>query len=443
MKPIHSSSIQQFVAARGALIPLSILLLGICSSAVGQSANTFYGAGAGSNNTSGSSNSGFGVNALQFNTTGNYNVAFGVQSLLKNTEGSFNSAYGYNALFANTTGIENTASGIWALGSNTIGKWNTANGAYALLNNTTGASNTAVGASALSSNTTGDFNSAFGARTLNFNTTGKYNVAAGLNSLYKNTEGSNNTAYGSSSLFNNTTGSDNVAHGTAALYYSTTGRFNTAIGSMALNANTTGDSNIAIGYNAGGWLTTGSNNIFIGHTGTTGESNAIRIGTRGAQKKAFVQGIFGSTVANGVQVVANSAGKLGTIVSSGRFKEAVKPMGDASEALLALQPVTFRYKQDLDPDGIPQFGLIAEEVEKVNPDLVARDADGKVNTVRYEAVNAMLLNEFLKEHNKVRALATKQKALELRIAKQEKQLEELSQHLKKEQAQRISLAKRK
>src|SRR4029077_10741534 len=151
---------------------------------------------------------------------------------------------------------------------------------------------------------------------------------------------------------------------------------------------------------AGLFLTTGNNNIDIGNSGVAAEANTIRIGKSGTQRKTFVAGITGTTVAGGVGVIVGSNGQLGTIVSSARFKEAIEPMDKASEAILALKPVTFRYKKELDPEGIPQFGLVAEDVENVNPALVARDEQGKPYTVRYEAVNAMLLNEFLKEHEK-------------------------------------------
>jgi len=174
-----------------------------------------------------------------------------------------------------------------------------------------------------------------------------------------------------------------------------------ANGFNALAHNTTGSFNIALGNNAGFNITTGSNNIDIGNGGVAGDANNIRIGRAGTHTNTFIAGINSVTVAAGVGVIIDSSGHLGTVTSSARFKEAIKPMDKASEAILALERVAFRYKQELDPDGIPQFGLIAEQVEKVNPDLVVRDEDGKVNTVRYEAVNAMLLNEFLKEHRKV------------------------------------------
>ena len=220
-----------------------------------------------------------------------------------------------------------------------------------------------------------------------------------------NTTGSGNTATGSSALFSNTTGGTNCAYGDNALSRNTTANNNTAVGFNALS-NTTGSSNIALGDSAGIFLTTGSNNIDIGAKGVAGESNTIRIGKTGTQSATYVAGVSGSTAANGIAVLISSNGRLGTSTSSARYKEGIKPMDDASEAILSLQPVTFRYKHELDPAGIPQFGLVAEQVEKVNPDLVARDDQGKPYTVRYEAVNAMLLNEFLKEHRKVEALET-------------------------------------
>ena len=174
-------------------------------------------------------------------------------------------------------------------------------------------------------------------------------------------------------------------------------RNNTANGQNAMRSNTTGSFNIALGGNAGFNLTTGSNNIEIGNRGVAGESGIIRIGTRGTHTNTYIAGISGVTVPGGVGIIVRTNGKLGTVVSSARFKDEIKPMDKASEAILAMKPVTFRYKKELDPDGIPQFGLVAEEVEKVNPALVARDDQGKPYTVRYDAVNAMLLNEFLKE----------------------------------------------
>ena len=183
-----------------------------------------------------------------------------------------------------------------------------------------------------------------------------------------------------------------------------------------------------MGSSAGINLTNGSNNIDIGNAGVAGESSTIRVGTKGTHTNTFIAGINGVTVAGGVGVIIDANGHLGTKTSSARFKEAIKPMDKASEAILALQPVTFRYKHELDPEGVPQFGLVAEQVEKVNPDLVARDEQGKVYTVRYEAVNAMLLNEFLKEHRKV-------EQLEATAAHQQKEIEALTAGLQKVSAQ--------
>ena len=237
---------------------------------------------------------------------------------------------------------------------------------------------------------------------------------------FKATQSKGKTAaYGFAALQSNL-GEGNTATGANALQSNADTDFNTACGFAALQHNTTGFSNIALGATAGQNLTTGSDNIDIGNAGVAGESNTIRIGTVGTHANTFIAGISGVTVAGGVGVIINSSGHLGTVVSSERFKDEIKPMDKASEAILALKPVTFRYKHDLDPEGIPQFGLVAEQVEKVNPALVARDEQGKVYTVRYEAVNAMLLNEFLKEHGKVEEQGRKLPEQEVTIAEQRK-----------------------
>jgi uncharacterized coiled-coil protein SlyX len=358
-----------------------------------------------------------------------FNTFLGDDALTNDTTGDTNTAIGFDALFSNTTGNSNTATGSGALESNMSGSSNTATGVDALFSNTTGSDNTATGVDALFSNTIGVGNTANGDEALGFNTTGNFNTATGTNALFSNTIGVGNTANGDAALQSNATGS-----------------FNTATGYQAL-VNTTGSSNIALGTSAGSNLTTGSNNIDIAAFGTAGESNTIRIGKSGIQKNAYVQGIYGKTVASGVGVIVGSNGQLGTVVSSERFKDAIKPMDKASEAILALKPVTFRYKRELDPEGIPQFGLVAEQVEKVNPDLVARDDQGKVYTVRYEAVNAMLLNEFLKEHRKVEqreATITQLKSTvakqEATIAQQQKGMEVLAASLKEQgsQIQKVS-----
>ncbi len=360
-----------------------------------------------------------------------------------------NTAEGEDALLHVTTGYDNTAIGFQALVSNTTGFQNTANSDSALHSNISGFQNTANGFAALFTNTSGDCNTANGFEALFWNT-GSSNTASGSGALFSNTAGNANTATGLAALAANTTGHDNTASGVDALFLNTTGRDNTADGSHALFNNTTGSNNIALGNNAGS-LVTGSNNIDIGAQGAAGESGKIRIGKSGTQNAAFIAGISGVTVANGVGVIIGLNGQLGIVVSSARFKEAIKPMDRASEAILSLRPVTFRYKHELDPDGVPQFGLVAEQVEKVNPDLVVRDQDGKINSVRYEAVNAMLLNEFLKEHCKVQELEMnaeqQQKHFEAALAKQEttiekqqKQIEALAATVQKVSDQ-ISLSK--
>src|SRR6266699_5712370 len=312
-----------------------------------------------------------------------------------------NTAEGTDALFSLTTGTENTAIGFDALFSNTTGDSNTATGSIALMSNTTGVRNTANGYAALNSNTTGERNTATGRAALTSNTTGNNNTADGHDALFSNTTGIWNTATGSFALFSNTIANDNTAIGYFALFGNTTGNNNTANGTNALLNNTTGNENIALGNLAGRNLTTGDNNIDIGNQGVAAEAVTIRIGTQGTQTATYLAGISGIPIGAGVAVRVNASGQLGTVASSARFKDEIKPMDKASEAILALKPVTFHYKKELDPDGVPQFGLVAEEVEKVNPDLVVRDKEGKAYSVRYEAVNAMLLDEFLKEHRKV------------------------------------------
>jgi len=358
----------------------------------------------------------------------NFNTAEGEDALFSLTTGFNNTAIGYRALYGNTTGLINTAIGCLALFTSTTGAANTATGYNVLYSNTTGSSNTASGVSVLFSNTTGNDNTASGVSALLSNTTGSENTATGASALAFNTTGANNTATGVNSLYNNTTGSNNTAAGLNALRRNTTGENNIANGFRALVRNTTGNDNIAVGNNAGENLTTGNNNIDIGNPGIAGEGNTIRIGKEGTQSATFIAGISGATVPTGAAVIVDSSGHLGTTTSSARFKEAMSPMDKASEAILALQPVTFHYKKELDPAGIPQFGLVAEEVDKVYPDLVARDDQGKPYTVRYDAVNAMLLNEFLKEHRTVQEQGAT-------IAHLQKQIEALTAGLQRVNAQ--------
>jgi hypothetical protein len=281
--------------------------------------------------------------------------------------------------------------------NNTSGNKNTATGHSPLSQNTTGIGNTANGAEALSENTTGHDNTAVGSAALGLNTTGIRNTATGADVLARNT-GHENTAEGYQTLFTNTTGQQNTASGVGALFNNNTGNGNTTSGFSALFHNTIGSNNIAIGFLAGLNLTTGSNNIEIGNQGLADEANTIRIGAPDTHTATFIAGIRGVAITSGQAVGVSPDGQLGVRASSARFKEAIKPMDNTSRAILSLRPVAFRYKKELDPTGAQQFGLIAEEVAKVSPDLVVSDENGKPFSVRYEEVNAMLLNEFLKEH---------------------------------------------
>jgi len=368
-------------------------------------------------------NTAVGSQALFSNTTGGSNTAIGFQALLNNSTGSVNTANGVNALFNNTTGHSNTATGNYALESNTTGYWNTANGVEAPASNTTGSLNTATGFAALDGNTTGHDNLANGVGALRLNTTGNFNTA----------NGSGGGNYFTGALTNNTTGSRNTATGNQALWHNQTGNGNTADGYQAL-ANSSGSFNIAVGFTAGANLTTGHDNIDIGALGVAGESNTIRIGTL-RQTATFVGGIRGITTrnANAVPVLIDSAGQLGTASSSRRFKHEIKPMDKTSEAIFTLKPVTFQYKSD--KTATPQFGLIAEEVAVVNPNLVVRDENGEIYTVRYDAVNAMLLNEFLKEHKTVQELEATIAQLKRDSANQQKQIEALTAGLQKVSAE--------
>ena len=382
--------------------------------------NTVLGDNALLNNT-GTDNTAIGFGALLNNATGAFNTALGANALNANTTGQFNTATGNEALEFNTTGSDNTAIGHAALESNTTGGTNTAVGWAALASNLNGPGNTAVGWAALIANTGGGSNVAVGAVAMDQNTTGNFNTATGSAALQTNHTGSNNAAYGFDALQINTTGSNNTAVGSEALRGNKHGDNNTSIGNSSL-INCKGNTNTAIGTSAGMNLTIGNNDICIGNVGVAAESNTIRIGNN-THTNTFIAGISGVTIPGGAGVIIDTSGHLGTTTSSARYKEAIQPMDKASEAILALKPVTFRYKHELDPDGIPQFGLVAEDVAKVNPALVARDEQGKPYTVRYEAVNAMLLNEFLKEHREVQELKKQVAALTASLQKVSAQLE--------------------
>jgi hypothetical protein len=271
------------------------------------------------------------------------------------------------------------------------------------------------------------------------------NTAEGEDALFSLIQGARNTAIGVHALYSNTTGKENTATGRHALRSNTTGKKNTAGGVDALEGNTTGDDNIALGFFAGGRITTGSHNIAVGHAaglnlttgrynidiaseGVTGDSSTIRVGDS-IHTRTFIAGIKGVPV-KGSPVVVDASGQLGVAPSSQRFKDDIKPMDNASEAILALKPITFRYKKEIDPSHGLSFGLVAEEVAKVNPDLVMRDKDGTPYTVRYDAVNAMLLNEFLKEYRQVQeqkaTIAQLKQDFQSKLSQQQKQLDELT-----------------
>jgi hypothetical protein len=292
-------------------------------------------------------------------------------------------------------------------------------GFNALLNNTTGNGNTAAGSGALKFNTTGMHNSAFGTVALFHNTTGTENTASGKEALFSNTTGGNNTASGELALAINTTGILDTASGAFALYNNTTGNNNTANGDYALYNNTTGKSNIGLGYNAGNNIVTGSNNIDIGGSGPGDESNTIRIGHNNTQSATYIAGISGTGV-TGSTVEVTSDGRLGVALSSARYKRDIRDMGGASAGLMKLRPVSFRYKDD--PSGILQYGLVAEEVERVYPELVTRGTDGKVQSVRYLEFTSLLLNELQKQNSQIQKQTNQ-------LQTQAKQTQELAQRL--------------
>jgi hypothetical protein len=327
-------------------------------------------------------------------------------------------------------GANTAEGGSGTLFSLTTGTNNTAIGSQALFSLTTGVQNTAVGAQALKSNTAVQ-NTADGFQALALNTTGFGNTATGWRALVANTTGLHNTADGFSALLRNTMGSHNTASGDDALSANTTGSFNTVDGAHSLVVNSTGSGNTVLGFGAGNSVTTANNVICIG-------ANVAGVNVTNS---CFIGNIFGADATGGDPVFITSNGKLGTInpPSSARFKEEIKPMSKASEAILALKPVTFRYKKEFDPNGVPQFGLVAEEVERVSPDLVKRDRDGKLQTVRYDAINAMLLNEFLKEHRKVEqqeaTIAQLKKDFRATVAQLTTRLDEQAAQIQKVSAQ--------
>jgi hypothetical protein len=345
---------------------------------------------------------------------------------------------------AMATSPGNTSLGQQALGAATTGSNDTALGYQALMSNTTGSQNTGTGRFALLANTTGTNNTADGASALNLNKTGNFNTGIGRLALFSNETGDGNTAVGSFTMFNDGNPASflgSTALGDGALYYNASD-FNIGVGFRTLFNNASGSSNIGLGVAAGFRLANGSNNIYIGNFGrSAGESNTIRIGyvagdtvnlgdlnvTVQRHTATFIAGIHGATTSDAgstLPVYVDINGNLGTAASSERFKTEIKPMDKSSESLLALKPVTFHYKSD--DKGVPQFGLIAEEVAKVNPALVVRDRNGEVYTVRYDAVNAMLLNEFLKEHQKVSKLETELATVREQLRDQEAKINKIN-----------------
>ena len=387
--------------------------LGLWSNTTGNF-NTGLGAGTLLANTA-DQNTATGAGALLSNATGASNSAHGAFALFSNTIGNYNTAIGESALFNNTEGDQNTACGTQTLFSNTTGAGNTATGAFALYTNTTGVNNTAVGSVALTFNANGAHNTAVGHRALVTNSSGTLNTAIGAEALFNNTTGELNTAIGATALLNNVNGIANTAVGYQALLNST-GSINTAIGENALQHNTTGTQNVALGVGAGSTITTANNVICIGS----------QIGGENISNSCFIGNIRGvpTGIGDAVSVVIDSNGQLGTLSSSRRFKKDIIPMDETSEAILALKPVTFHYKSH--NDTTPQFGLIAEEVAEANPDLVVRDKEGKPFTVRYDQVNAMLLNEFLKDHRKVKELEKVMASLTTQLKEQAAQIQKVS-----------------
>jgi hypothetical protein len=361
--PLKSSMHQ--ASSRGAflLIPILLACFGLAPMAQAVGPDT-------DGNIPGSNN-GEGIGVLVSHTSGIWNTGTGFEALNQLTSGNQNPATGLRALFHDISGGYNTATGVYSLFGNLTGFFNSATGGYALAQNTIGSNNTANGYGALYDNWGGNFNTATGSAAAYHNRFGTANTAIGYSALFSNTHGSANTAIGDNALVN------------------TTGGNNTAIGSGALGNSTTGNDNTALGIGAGGGVTTANQVIAIGATGANVDFSC------------FIGHIRGVTTANAdaVPVLIDSDGQLGTVSSSRRFKSEIRAMDNASKAILALKPVTFHYKSD--KTGTPQFGLIAEEVAEINPDLVVRAEDGEIYTVRYEAVNAMLLNEFLKEHKTV------------------------------------------
>jgi hypothetical protein len=343
-------------------------------------------------------NTAFGFGALESNSSGSSNTALGSDALYYNN-GSSNTADGSDALGQNVSGNNNTGDGASALATNVSGSNNTADGSLAMYFNQTGNDNTATGFNALDANQSGNYNTADGDSALYLNFNGWYNTASGYSAMHNNNSGSYDTADGERALYSNTSGGHNTATGGAALYSNQTGSDNTADGTKALY-NSTGSSNLGLGFESGQNLTGGSNNVEIANAGLASDSGIIRIGTTNSQTETFIAGISGVHPAGGVaDVVVNANGQLGVVLSSKRFKRDIADMGDLSARLLKLRPVTFYYKND--PGNRRQYGLVAEEVARVYPELVSHDQQGRVESVQYSMLTPMLLNELQKQTREI------------------------------------------
>jgi len=335
-------------------------------------------------------------------TFGDFNTFLGLVAGNFTMTGTANTGTGYRVFQNNTSGSNNTANGYRSLANNTTGDQNTASGSYSLNFNTTGVGNTATGVSALGGNATGNYNTADGVSALISNDNGHDNTASGYSAMYTNNHGNFNTASGSGALYHSTV-DGNTAFGYQALTADYTGDGNTAVGYQALNSDSSGCCNIAIGTFAGSNIIS-SWNIDIGNPGVAADTNTLRIGTSGGggQNRAFVAGIRGVTTgaADAVPVVIDSNGQLGTTSSSRRFKFDIAEMSSASDKLMNLRPVTFRYLAHGENAPL-QYGLIAEEVAEVYPEMVARNKDGEVETIMYQFLAPMLLNEVQKQHRQI------------------------------------------
>jgi hypothetical protein len=441
------TAIGSHAMSNSVLPPLGV---GFCPGPVSTCGNTAVGAYSLNSITIGDINTGVGTGALARTTTGATNTALGYAALHSNTTGGSNIGIGFNALFSNTIGNLNIAIGDAAMQQSSTTSWNIAVGHVALLNNRNGQNNIAIGKSAMENAIAGNFNVALGDQAIGgdefTDSSGSYNVAIGAGAFRRNANGnyntaigyqsmgslgddettspnlgSNNTAYGVRTLRSNESGASNTAVGANALHNNTIGNYNTANGNNSLRNLSSGIRNVAIGHSAGFNITTGSDNIIIGgdNTGRAADNGVIRIGRKANQQKTFIAGIQGVQTARipASPVVIDVNGQLGTIQSSIVYKENVEAIGALSERVLALRPVKFQYKQASEDGTKPlQFGLIAEEVAEVFPELVIRGSDGEPESVIYHVLPTLLLNEVKKDRKTIDAQNARITALERQVA---------------------------